>query len=69
MAFSSILSWFPGYLSSGLLSYLHGFFFFLSVTFREDLPAIHIDVPTLQPEVTPSPWKRLSLDVAPVPVP
>lgn len=44
------------------------FFFFFSVTFREDLPAIHIDVPTLQPEVTPSPWKRLSLDVAPVPV-
>lgn len=44
------------------------FFFLSSVTFSGDLPAIHIDVATLHPEVTPSPWKRLSLAVAPVPV-
>lgn len=61
VALSSILSWFPRH-----LSFLDIFFF--PVTFSGDLPSIHIDVPTLQPKVTPSPWKRLSLDVAPLPI-
>lgn len=59
---------FPGTYHTGISPTSVDFFFLSSVTFSGDLPAIHIDVATLHPEVTPSPWKRLSLAVAPVPV-